>query len=130
MQPEELIRYWVTTAEDDWTSTRKAFTQRDYVKALFWGHLYLEKLLKALVVQHTRKHAPYGHTLQVLAKDAGLALGREQTLLLERVTRYNIQARYPDYKFELKQLATRQFCASEIREVEDFGKWLKSMLKP
>jgi HEPN domain-containing protein len=36
--------------------------------ALFFGHLALEKALKALVVKTTRAHAPYTHSLMLLAK--------------------------------------------------------------
>lgn len=128
MRTEELIRYWVTTANDDWESVQKAFASDDYVKALFWGHLYLEKLLKALIVHRTQKHAPYGHTLPVLARKAGSSPTPSQIRLLRRATDYNIQARYPDHKFQLEKRATREFCQQELKEIEEFGTWLKSIL--
>lgn len=129
MDVARVVQNWLISADDDLRSVRIAFRGRDYVKALFWGHLYLEKLLKAVITKQTGKHAPYGHALDVLAAKANLNLQPTQISMLDRVTRYNIQARYDDHKFTLKKLATREFCQREIKEIEEFGKWLKSMLK-
>jgi len=46
------------------------FKMHKYPYALFMGHLALEKLLKAVVVKNTRKHAPYTHSLEALARKA------------------------------------------------------------
>jgi HEPN domain-containing protein len=94
------------------------------------GTLILEKLLKALIVRQTGNHAPHGHGLVALAKIADLDLTEEQTLLLRRATDYNIQARYPDHKFQLKSLATQDYCKRELKAIQDFGIWLQSMLTP
>lgn len=112
---DRVVQNWLISADDDLNSVHVAFRGRDYVKALFWGHLYLEKLLKAVMTKQTGKHAPYGHALDVLATKANLNLQLPQIALLDRGTRYNIQARYPDHKFILKKLATREFCQREIK---------------
>lgn len=129
VESEYTVTFWTISANDDWKSAGIAFRGRDYVKALFWGHLYLEKLLKAVIVKQTGKHAPYGHALPDLAKKAKLELTKDQIEFLKRVTDYNIKARYPDHEFELKKRATRAFTQSEINEMEKFGKWLKSILE-
>ena len=128
MDANQVVEYWMTTADDDLKSIHICLRARDYVKALYWGHLYIEKLLKAVITKQTGRHAPFGHALDVLATKANLNLQPAQMDLLDRVTRYNIQARYPDYKFKLKKLATREFCQREIQEIEEFGIWLKLML--
>jgi HEPN domain-containing protein len=109
MDADKVVQYWVITADDDLRSIRICFRARDYVKALFWGHLYLEKLLKAVITKQTGKHAPYGHALPTLAKKAKLELSKDEAEFLKRVTDYNIKARYPDYEFELRKRATRSF---------------------
>lgn len=130
MTPQEIVQYWITTAEDDWHSVQNLFEKEDYVKALFFGHLYLEKLLKAIIVQHSGAHAPYGHSLHALAGKANLTLTTDQLVLLRRVTDYNIEARYPDWKLEFKKKCTREFCQAELKVIENFGQWLRTMLKP
>lgn len=129
MTPQEIIQYWVTTAEDDWHSVQNLFDKEDYVKALFFGHLYLEKLLKAIIVQQSRAHAPYGHSLHTLAQKANLRLTSDQLVLLRRVTDYNIEARYPDWKLEFKQKCTREFCQTELKAIENLGQWLRTTHK-
>ena len=128
MNSKELIQYWTTSAADDWHTTQSLYEKQEYVSALFFAHLYLEKLLKALIVQQTQEHAPYGHSLPKLSEKANLSLTRKQSLLLVRMTRYNIETRYPDYKFALKKRATQSFCQTELEQAEAFGKWLRSML--
>lgn len=130
MTKQDIVRYWIMTAEDDWRTVQNLFDKEDYVKALFFGHLYLEKLLKAIIVQRTETHAPYGHSLHTLAQKAGLTLTSDQLVLLRRVTDYNIEGRYPDWKLEFKKKCTREFCQGELKAIEDFGQWLRTMLKP
>lgn len=129
MTPQEIVEYWITTAHDDWHSVQNLFDKQDYVKALFFGHLYLEKLLKAIIVQQSGTHAPYGHSLHTLAQRANLRLTTDQLVLLRRVTDYNIEARYPDWKLEFKKKCTREFCQGELEQIENLGQWLMTMLK-
>lgn len=130
MTPEQIVQHWVKSAKDSWKTSRYLFDKPDYVSALFFAHLYLEKLLKAHVAKHAQKQAPFGHNLRVLADKAGLELAETQALLLDRVTEYNIAGRYDDWLFEFKKRCTRQFCQNELKEIERFGKWLLKMLQP
>lgn len=130
MTPDEIVQHWVKSAKDAWRTTRYLFEKRDYVSALFFAHLYLEKLLKAHVAKQTQAHAPFGHNLRILADKAGLGLIAEQALFLDRVTEYNIAGRYDDWLFEFKKRCTRKFCQGELKEIERFGKWLLKMLQP
>lgn len=80
MNSKALVQYWTTSAADDWHTTQSLFEKQEYVSALFFAHLYLEKLLKALIVHQTQAHAPYGHSLTKLAEMANLSLNRKQAL--------------------------------------------------
>lgn len=115
MEPKEQIKYWTTLAADDWKTAQHLFAGRRYPQALFFAHLYLEKLLKALIVQRTGKDAPYGHKLYALALKANLTLDEAQHDLLTRATAYNIVTRYPDQRLELYKRLNRKFTAAELR---------------
>jgi len=130
MEPREIVQHWITSARESWHTTQSLFDKEEYVSALFFAHLFLEKLLKGLIVQETGNHAPHGHTLGTLAKKAGLSLSPDQELFLERVTAYNIATRYEDWKFEFKKRCTREFCENEMKEIEGFGQWLQTLFKP
>lgn len=123
------VKYWATTAAHDWKTVRHLFESRHYPEALFFGHLYLEKLLKALIVRHTGKDAPYGHKLYALAVKAELTMTEEQHAVLTRFSAYNIVTRYPDQRLELYKRLNRKFTQAELKEMEQIGKWIKSQIK-
>jgi hypothetical protein len=43
---EYYIKYWKTTAAKDWKAVQDMFKAKNFVHALFWSHLVLEKLCK------------------------------------------------------------------------------------
>jgi HEPN domain-containing protein len=124
MDTDQIVQYWCATAKDDLTAAEHLFESGDHSHALFFGHLYLEKLLKASVVQHTRRHAPLTHNLRLLAERANLKLSAEQQALLVRVTEYNVRARYPDWALQFKRQCTRELCERELGLVKEFGEWV------
>ncbi|MCX7838170.1 MAG: HEPN domain-containing protein [Anaerolineae bacterium] len=123
------IKYWKTLAADNWRTATSLFEKQRYMHALFFGHLYLEALLKALIVHRTQKDAPFGHKLYTLALKAGLKLTDEQHDLLTRFTAYNITTRYPDQRLLLYKRFDREFTQIELKQIRRMGKWIASHLK-
>ena len=122
MNIEEIVQYWLNTADEDWQVAQHLFESKDYAYALFFGHLYLEKVLKALVVRRTQAQAPFTHSLLRLAREGGLSLTAEQEDLLDRATTYNLEARYPSERLAFKRRCTREFCESELKLIEEMGR--------
>ena len=77
--------------------------------SLFFGHLTIEKILKAIYVDKLNGNPPYTHRLVNLAEKISLGLTEEQLELLEIITDFNMEARYPDEKFSFKKKCTRNF---------------------
>lgn len=48
MEKEELVQYWLDSAESDLAVCETPYGNRHYDWCLFVGHLVLEKVLKAL----------------------------------------------------------------------------------
>ena len=71
---EKTVQYWFEGAEYDMGVAGAMYEKGKYPYALFMGHLSLEKLLKALVVKTTRKHAPDTHSLPLLADKSGIQI--------------------------------------------------------
>jgi HEPN domain-containing protein len=128
MDVEKIVQYWLATAADDLTAAEHLFESGDYPHALFFGHLYLEKMLKAQVVRQTEQHAPLSHNLRYLAEKGGLDLTLEQEAFLVRVTEYSIKTRYPDMALQFKRQCTREFCNPELRQIREFGRWIKEIV--
>jgi HEPN domain-containing protein len=120
--------YWVSEAEEALTVAEHLYENRDYSYALFFGHLAIEKILKALYVTHKSEHAPLIHNLQRLAKLAGVPLneGKKEKLIL--ITSFNIEARYPDLKRSFREKCTKEYTLEQMRVIKETFQWLKEML--
>jgi HEPN domain-containing protein len=128
MDADKTVVYWVRTAKKDYRVMRHLFANKDYAHSLFFGHLTLEKLLKAYYCKNRKAHAPYKHNLLLLAEEAGLKLSGERRELLEAVNRFNIEARYPDLKFEFYKMCTQSFTKGYVRRIREMYKWLSEKI--
>lgn len=109
--------------------TGDLFEKENYSYSLFFGHLALEKLLKAYYVRTYEKHAPLIHNLERLAQTAGIDLSQDQKESLIKISSFNIEARYPDIKKSFRAGCTKEFTEKEIEEIRGIYKWLMSIMK-
>lgn len=127
-ESEKIVSYWLNLSEEDLKVMDALHELLYYQHSLFMGHLSLEKLLKGYFVFVKGKHPPYTHDLTRLAVESNLQLSSEQISLLDAVTQFNIEARYPDIKLSFHKKATREFSAVYIRKIKEFYSWLKSKI--
>lgn len=66
------VDYWRQGADEDWEVAVKLVTDGKSRHGLFFAHLALEKMLKALVCRHTRDVPPRIHNLTRPSELAGL----------------------------------------------------------
>jgi len=125
---ENTVQYWLKCAEEDFKVMEHLFEKGDYHYSLFLGHLLIEKTLKAVYVKRNNEHAPFTHGLIYLAEKTKLPLSGEQLSLLEAVNQFNIEARYPDKKFEFYKLCTRDFALKYINQIKEFYQWLLNQI--
>lgn len=128
MTREEKVAYWLKSAEQDWTVAGHLFEKQDFSYALFLGHLTLEKMLKAVFASRKEETPPLTHRLPFLAERAGIELSLEQLELLEIVTDFNLEARYPDEKFSFQKKCTKEFTAGYLARIEEMKSWLGQQL--
>lgn len=117
---KKTVKYRTDGAEYDLDVSEALFEQKKYPYALFIGHLALEKILKALVVKKTKQHAPYTHSLPLLAQKTGLELSKVTVKRLGRFMEFHFEARYPEEQKKFYKKCTKKFaskCLEEIREV-------------
>lgn len=100
----------------------------DHSYALFFGHLAIEKLLKALHGTKLRQHAPPIHNLVRLARTLGLDLNENRIETLITITAFNIEARYPDFKRSFREKCTEEYSRSQMSVIKETYEWLKSHL--
>ncbi|PIP13910.1 MAG: DNA-binding protein [bacterium (Candidatus Stahlbacteria) CG08_land_8_20_14_0_20_40_26] len=96
--------------------------------ALFMGHLALEKLLKALVVKDTRKHAPYTHSLPLLVSKLTLRIPKQIKKKLASFMEFYFETRYPEEQKEFYKKCTKVFTKQNLNEMKEAFQWLKKKL--
>jgi HEPN domain-containing protein len=124
----KIVQHWVETSDDDFNTMNTLFHSKTYHWALFMGHIAIEKLLKAYFVKQTENHAPYTHNLYRLAELGGLEISEEHADWLFRITTFNINARYDDYKKEFYSICTADFTKEWIEKIKTLQQWIKQML--
>jgi HEPN domain-containing protein len=121
---EKIVSYWIGSSDNDFDAMNHLFRSKDYHWSLFVGHLVIEKLLKAYFVKNQNEYPPFIHDLRRLAEAANLTLTADQKLFFDTVTRFNISARYDDYKLKFYTLCTREW----TEKIEEYRKWIKETL--
>jgi len=124
MTKEEKIAYWVKSSRRDWKAAAHLFEKGDYAYSLFFGHLAIEKLLKAIFVEKLNEVPPYTHRLVSLAEKVELDMSSEKLELLEVITDFHLEARYPDEKFSFFKKCTREFTEEHLRRIGGLRRWL------
>ncbi|MBI5206206.1 MAG: HEPN domain-containing protein [Candidatus Firestonebacteria bacterium] len=72
---------------------------------------------------------PNINNLIKLAKNIKLSLTYEQKQLLVGITRFNIAARYPDFKQEFYKTCTKEFTEEYFFKIKELYKWLLLQMK-
>jgi len=93
------------------------FKNKSYNWALFLGHISIEKSLKALYIKKKGTHPPFIHNLFRLAELSDLEISEEYADWLDKITAFNLNARYDDFKREFFQICTPEFTNQWIEKI-------------
>jgi len=124
-----VYSYWLEESQESLQVADHLFEKEDYSYALFFGHLAIEKLLKAIYVQKKGEHAPLIHNLLRLARLAGIEIESSMAEDLALITSFNIESRYPDLKRSFRKKCTKGYSTHQMGTIKDIVKWLKSQTK-
>jgi HEPN domain-containing protein len=125
---QKTIDYWLEEAEEALKVADHLFEKKDFSYSLFFGHLAVEKIIKAIYVHKKNEHAPQIHNLLRLAEQAGIAMSAEQKEALIIITAFNLESRYPDEKRSFRIKCTEQYTKVELEKIRRIIKWLKSTM--
>ena len=129
MTKKEHIAYWLISAKHDLDTAESLFKSSKYDWCLYIGHLVLEKTLKALFVEkNDNKIPPKTHNLLKIAELSSLELTEDQKVFLDEVNDFNLESRYPDFKFEFYKSCNKQFAEHYFKRIKEFYQWLKFQL--
>ena len=94
----------MTGADLNWREVKKLFADGSYVPGLFWLHLALEKLAKALWVQDNAGNTPpYTHNIVRILSETSLVLNPAEAVFAQQLNTFQLEGRYEDYIMQLRQ---------------------------
>ncbi|MBM2816436.1 MAG: hypothetical protein HW421_3198 [Ignavibacteria bacterium] len=128
MTIEEQIKYWFDPATEDLLVADSLFEKKHYSWCLFIGHLVIEKALKGHFVKMFQETPPKIHDLIKLSNKISLPLNDEMLDFLADLNDFQIDARYPEQKKAVYQLATYEFTLNYLTKIKELFEWLKSRI--
>jgi HEPN domain-containing protein len=120
----KLIKYWLDGHVHDLKTALSLKKTKNYPYALFFLHLSLEKLLKAIIVTHTEDQAPFGHNLPYLLGKTKLEAGNDILEKLQNISKFNLEARYPDINKNFYNIANKKYTEAWFKSGQEIIKWL------
>lgn len=113
---QKQIDYWVKGAFSDIDTAELLLSGKKHVESLFFCHLSIEKIFKALVVRNTNQIAPKSHNLIYLCELAGIMLSEDDNALLSVLMKYQLEGRYPEYypKVPSNKVVTDYCCKTKV----------------
>lgn len=121
----EHIDFWLTQAEDDWAAVDILFKGRKYLHALFFAHLVIEKICKALWIKHNEGNVPpRTHNLILLLSSTPIELSDEKSEFMLNLNRFQLEGRYPDYLTKMHNICNEAFTSKMIDKTNKLKLWL------
>jgi len=124
----KLIVHWIDGSDADHLVMMDLYKTKHYHWSLFIGHIVIEKLAKAVYVKYQEKHPPLIHDIRRILEKTEVTLTENQILACDTISRFNINARYDDYKQQFYNLCTKEFTLEWIEEINNLRKWIKNTL--
>lgn len=111
MTKEEHILYWAKQVEEDFDCANVLYQAKHFAQSLFWAHLALEKLSKALWIKTNEGISPpFVHNLLRLIIQTNEQFSEEQLQFINEMNAFQIKGRYPDYVESLEETVTKDIC--------------------
>ena len=126
---QKLFIYWKNEADYSDEIRQILFRKKKYPECLFFGHLTVEKILKALYVAKFKKHAPLIHDLVKSSKAVGLPFSAEELADMASISRFNIAGRYDHEKQTFRKKCTAAFAKHYHERITHYYVWLKEWIK-
>ena len=127
---QEHINFWIEQANDDWSAGDILFKGKKYLQTLFFAHLVIEKVCKALWIKHNNENVPpRTHNLIYLLSSTPIDISDDRSEFMLSLNRFQLEGRYPDYLTKMHDICNEQFTISMLETTNDLRLWLLEKLQ-
>ncbi len=121
MNINKQIEYWKSGSSTDIETAEILIEKEKYLHGLFFCHLAIEKILKAIYVKHNKRLAPKTHDLIYLTEHSELELEEKYLKFLPVLMKYQLEGRYPEYS---PSIPSKEKMNEYLKKTKDLLLWL------
>jgi HEPN domain-containing protein len=130
MTKEEHVLYWSKQVDADFDCANVLYLANHFAQSLFWAHLALEKLSKALWVKNNEGNTPpFVHNLLRLITQTKEQFSEDQLQFINEMNIFQIKGRYPDYAESLEETITKEVCEEYLTKTKEMILCLQKKLQ-
>jgi HEPN domain-containing protein len=122
---KKTTKNWIVSAKYDINSARHMFETKRYIHVIFFCHLAVEKMLKAIVAESQDSHPPYSHDLYELIRLARLDIPKPHQVLIATLNQLAIATRYPEDLDQLVKSYPKSVAEDFLKQSKAVLKWLE-----
>ena len=101
-----------------------------YSQALFWAHLVLEKMCKALwIKKNNRIDYPYSHNLLKLFKESKVEITVEQKEFYAEMNQFQTTGRYDDSLYIPEDEVSKEDCEKLMERFKTEYQWIITQIQ-
>jgi HEPN domain-containing protein len=128
MSLAEQVKIWLDIAQDDLKSAELLLKGKQLLNAAYFCQQAVEKSIKACI-QAKQAVPPKIHNLSVLAEKADIldSLDDKGKKFLIALTRFAIEARYPDHKAKISAQCSDESVRNLLEQTREMIAWLSEM---
>ncbi len=124
------INFLIDQANEDYGAAQALYKAGYHAHALFWAHLVLEKLCKALWVKNKKSEKyPYIHNLIRLLTDTKTIVSEEQMKFFADMNQFQSKGRYADTLHLFEKTVSKQVCEKYLNETQKQMQWLINQMQ-
>lgn len=95
------------------------------MQSLFFAHLVIEKICKALWIKHNQENVPpRTHNLLHLLSTTPIEVDDEKSEFMLSLQRFQLEGRYPEYLTKMHEICNEPFTTTIINETNKLRLWL------
>jgi HEPN domain-containing protein len=121
----EETKNWLEMVNYDLDTARQMFNTKRYIYVIFMCHLAIEKALKAIVCEETKKFPPKTHDLIFLTRQGKVEFTEDLLNYIGKINNVAIITRYPEDLSKLvssyTKTVTQEYLDNAIKVIE----WIK-----
>jgi len=125
-----MVGKWLEISDYDYDTAKAMFDAGRFVYVAFMCQQAVEKALKAVITGKTGEYPPKIHKLEYLAAIADIKndLTNDQQILINELSFYYLNNRYPDFKKEISKRINQRNASELLIKTGEFLKWIKEKL--